>query len=175
MTLHMLPAMRSPRFEKGSCAEPPASRATVTIVPDDMALVGIQNLLTMSICPTAEVKECLPSMGDGFCEGMLRALARQLIQNFTIILIARHGYAGSPRVAPPFTARALSLSRSFRLRLSASSISPIGLNSSTSSSKGSLPLAAAAMLKQLFEHHSFVTADPGHQLISYSPAPGLQP
>ena len=31
-----------------------------------------------------------------------------------------------PRVAPPLTALALSLSRSFRLRLSASSISPIG-------------------------------------------------
>lgn len=61
-------------------------------------------------------------------------------------------------MAPPLTALALSLSRSFRLRLSASSISPMGLNSSKSSSKASLPLASFAMPGLLKAPPSFVTA-----------------
>ena len=61
-------------------------------------------------------------------------------------------------MAPPLTALALSLSRSFRLRLSASSISPMGLNSSKSSSKGSLPLASFAMPGSLRAPPCFATA-----------------
>lgn len=80
---------------------------------------------------------------------------------------------GLPRVAPPLTALALSLSRSFRLRLSASSISPIGLNSSISSNRGSLPLASFAILPHFWHHHSFVTADLGQEIFSTPPALSL--
>ena len=78
---------------------------------------------------------------------------------------------GLPRVAPPLTALALSLSRSFRLRLSASSISPIGLNSSMSSNRDSLPLPSFAILPHLWQHHSFVTAELGQKIFSNPPAP----